>query len=117
MYITKTAHIHGLSQISLIFTLIRQNKSKHLEKSLGVHVKSMDCIAPLSMAFSMQEYWSGLPFLSPGDLPDSGIEPRSSVLQAASLLSEPPGKPQVSRSQTCKKKLKKKKNWLPFLQA
>ena len=45
MYITKTTHIHGLSQISLIFTLIRQNKSKHLEKSLGVHVKSMDCIS------------------------------------------------------------------------
>ena len=75
MYITKTAHIHGLSQISLIFTLIRQNKSKHLEKSLGVHVKSMDCIAPLSMGFSMQEYWSGLPFSL--DLPDPGIEPMS----------------------------------------
>ena len=42
--------------------------------------------APLSMEFSRQEYWSGLPFPSPGDLPDPGIEPRSSVLQADSLL-------------------------------
>ena len=38
--------------------------------------------APLSMGFSRQEYWSGLPFPSPGDLPDPGIEPRSPVLQA-----------------------------------
>ena len=49
--------------------------------------------APLSMGFSRQEYWSGLPFPSPGDLPDPGIEPRSPTLQADSLLSEPPGKP------------------------
>ena len=41
--------------------------------------------APLSMGFSRQEYWSGLPFLSPGDLPDPGIEPRSPALQADSL--------------------------------
>ena len=38
--------------------------------------------APPSMGFSRQEYWSGLPFPSPGDLPDSGIEPRSPTLQA-----------------------------------
>ena len=49
--------------------------------------------APLSMGFSRQEYWSGLPFPSPGDLPNPGIEPRSPVLQADSLLSEPQGKP------------------------
>ena len=49
--------------------------------------------APLSMEFSRKEYWSGLPFLSPGDLPDPGIEPRSPVLQADSLQSEPPGSP------------------------
>ena len=42
------------------------------------------------MGFSRQEYWSGLPFPSPGDLPDpSGIEPRSPALQADSILSEP----------------------------
>ena len=46
--------------------------------------------APPSMGFSRQEYWSGLPFPSPGDLPDPGIEPRSPVLQADALTSEPP---------------------------
>ena len=49
--------------------------------------------APLSMGFSGQEYWSGLPFPSPGDLPDPGIEPGSPALQADALSSEPPGKP------------------------
>ena len=47
----------------------------------------------LSMGFSRQEYWSGLPFPSPGDLPDPGIKPRSPALQADTLPSEPPGKP------------------------
>ena len=42
-----------------------------------------------------QEYWGGYPFPSPGDRPDPGIEPRSPTLQADSLASEPPGKPQV----------------------
>ena len=45
--------------------------------------------APLSMGFSRQECWSGLPFPSPGDLPDPGIEPRSPSLQADALSSEP----------------------------
>ena len=49
--------------------------------------------APLSMGFSKQGYWSGLPVHSPGDLPDPGMEPRSPALQADSLPSEPPGKP------------------------
>ena len=49
--------------------------------------------APPSMGFSRQEYWSGLPFPSPGDLPDPGIELRSPALQADTLNSEPPGKP------------------------
>ena len=44
--------------------------------------------ASLSMAFSRQEYWSGLPFPSPGDLPGMGIEPRSPALQAGSSLTE-----------------------------
>ena len=48
---------------------------------------------PLSMGFSRQACWSGLPFPSPGDLPDPGIEPRSPALQADTLPSEPPGKP------------------------
>ena len=49
--------------------------------------------APPSMGFSRQEYWSGLPLPSPGDLPDSGIKPRSPALRADALTSEPPGKP------------------------
>ena len=44
--------------------------------------------APLSMGFSRQEYWSGLPFPSPGDLPDPGIEPWSPALQADNLPTE-----------------------------
>ena len=47
--------------------------------------------APLSMEFSRQEHWSGLPCPSPGDLPDPGIEPESPPLQADSLPSEPLG--------------------------
>ena len=50
-------------------------------------------LAPPSMGFSRQEYWSGLPFPSPGDLPNPGIKPGSLALQADTLLSEPPGKP------------------------
>ena len=46
--------------------------------------------APPSMGFSRQEYWSGLPFPSPGDLPNPGIEPGSSALEADALTSEPP---------------------------
>ena len=49
--------------------------------------------APLSMEFSRQEFWSGLPFPSPGDLPDPGIEPGSPTLQADSVPTELPGRP------------------------
>ena len=67
-------------------------------------VKSLSCVqlfavpwtvalqAPQSMEFSRQKYWSGLPFLSPGDHLNSGNEPGSSALQADALLSELPGK-------------------------
>ena len=67
-----------------------------------VCVKSLSCVqlfvtpwtvarqAPLSMGFSRQEYWSGLPFPSPGDLPNPGIELGSAALQADALPSEPP---------------------------
>ena len=48
--------------------------------------------APPPMGFSRQEYWSGLPFPSPGNLPNPGIEPRSPTLQTDTLPSEPPGK-------------------------
>ena len=56
----------------------------------------MDYQAPLSMGLSRQEYWSGLPFPSPRDLPDPGIEPRSPAFQADALTAKPPGKP-ISR--------------------
>ena len=53
------------------------------------------CQAPLSMEFSRQEYWSGLPFPSLGDLPNPRIKPRSPALQVDSLLTEPPGEPYI----------------------
>ena len=55
--------------------------------------RTVACQAPLSTEFSRQEYWSGLPLPSPGDLPNPGIEPRFPTLQADSLPSGPPGKP------------------------
>ena len=51
--------------------------------------------APLSMGFSRQEYWRGLPFPSPEDLPNTMIEPGCPTVQAGSLPSEPPEKPHV----------------------
>ena len=57
---------------------------------------TMTCQAPLSVEFPRQEYWSGLPFSSPGNLPDPGIEPMSLVspaLQVDSIPLAPPGKP------------------------
>ena len=54
------------------------------------------CPAPLSMEFSRQDYWSGLLFLSPGDLPDPEIQPRSPALQIDSLPTEPHGKPRTT---------------------
>ena len=54
---------------------------------------AIDCQAPPSVGFSRQEYWSGLPFPSPEDLPDPGIKPGSPTLQAGSLLTELGGKP------------------------
>ena len=71
-------------------------------------VKSLSCVqlfatpwivahqAPPSMGFSRQEYWSGLPFPSPEDLPNPGIEPGSPALQAETLPSEPPGKSTIT---------------------
>ena len=56
-------------------------------------VQLFACQGPLSMGFPRQEYWSGLPYFSPGDLPDPGIELRSPASHADSLLSEPPEKP------------------------
>ena len=57
---------------------------------------TLACQAPPSMVFSRQEYWRGLPFPSPGDLPDPGSEPRSPSFQADSLPSEPAGKLKIN---------------------
>ena len=59
--------------------------------------------APLSMEFSRQEYWSGFPFASPGDLPDPGTKPGTPALKADSLPSEPAGKPGPCNAR-CQKK-------------
>ena len=56
--------------------------------------RNVACQAPLYMEFSSQEYCSELPFSSPGYLPDPGVKRVPPALQADSLLSEPPGKPQ-----------------------
>ena len=64
----------------------------HSRVPLFVTVWTVAHQAPLSMKFSRQEYWNGLPFPSPGDLPDPGIKPGSSALEADALISEPPGK-------------------------
>ena len=83
---------------SLMFELPGFHESEVKMKSLS-HVRlfatpwTVAYQAPPSMGFSWQEYWSGLPFPSPGDLPDPGIEPRSPALGADALTSEPPGKP------------------------
>ena len=58
--------------------------------SLQLHAWTVAHQAPLSMGFSRQEYWSGLPFPSPGDLPNPRTKPRSPALQEDSLPSEPP---------------------------
>ena len=58
----------------------------------SLHFTSLHMLAKKCSKFSKQEYWSGLPFPSPGDLPDPGIEPRSLALQADSLPTELQGK-------------------------
>ena len=81
-----------------------ENLFKVTKKKERKKVKSLSCVrlfatpwtvayqASPSMGFSRQEYWRGLPFPSPGDLPDPGIEPGSPTLEADALTSEPPGK-------------------------
>ena len=69
-----------------------------------------------SMGFSRQEYWSGLPFPSPGHLPNPGIEPWSPALQADALTSEPPGKPTFLWTTTCGQDPEQRHFSLPFRQ-
>ena len=73
------------------------NAVSHFSRvQLSVTTWTVTCQALLSMEFSRQEYWSGLPFPSPGELPNPGIKPESPALQADSLPSEPRGKPKGS---------------------
>ena len=65
--------------------------------------------APPSMEFSRQEHWSGLPFPSPGNLPNPGIEPGSAALWADTLLSELPENPKIVHFKLLKKYLRKDK--------
>ena len=93
-----------LSEVNTILPIVQKRKLKkeiwkwvsEVAQSCPTLCGPMDYIAyhaPQSMGFSRQECWSGLPFLSPGDLPDPGIEPGSPALWADALRSEPPGKP------------------------
>ena len=93
-----------LEQLDWILALLNLSVTylQSLDLSLKVKVKSLSHVrlfatlwtiayqASPSMGFSRQEYWSGLPFPSPGDLPDPGIEPRSPTMRADALPSEPP---------------------------
>ena len=60
-----------------------------IERESRIEIARLLCL----WGFSRQEYWSGFPCLPPGDLPNPGIKPRSRILQADALPSEPPGKP------------------------
>ena len=72
-------HVHSLSRVRLLVT-----------------PRTVARQAPLSMGFSRQEYWSGLPFIPPGDLPHPGIKPKSPALAGGFLTTAPPGKPSCS---------------------
>ena len=87
-----SGHRTGKGQFS--FQSQRKVKVKSLSRvRLFATPWSVAYQTPPSMGFSRQVYWSGLPFPSPGDLPDPGIEPRSPAFQADALNSDPPGKP------------------------
>ena len=78
----------SLSIFSVICVVLHPLNHKHFETPWTVA-----CQAPLSMDFSRQECWSGLPFPSPGDFPRQGIEPSSPALASKFFTTEPPGKP------------------------
>ena len=79
----------------ICFERKKEKKDSEVAQSYLTLCDPVDCSPPGSSAhgFSRQEYWSGLPLPSPGDLPDPGIKPRYPALQADALTSEPPGKP------------------------
>ena len=91
------------TELLIVAIYVEEEKSRGLDYRTKSHSVVSDSCNPWtlahqaspSMGFSRQEYWSGLPFPSPRDLPDPGIKPRSPALQADALTSEPPGKPEV----------------------
>ena len=84
--------------IQYFYTLWKKVKVKLLSRvRLFATPRTVAYQAPPSMGFSRQEHWSGLPFPSPADLPNPGIEPRSPALQTDALPSEPPGKPYIMK--------------------
>ena len=94
--IVKTFHMYSTLKTSRItVSWVEYTKLPYLSGGGGLVVSDscnpMDC--SLSMGFSRQEYWNGLSFPSPEDLPDPGIEPRSPALQADSLPTELQGMP------------------------
>ena len=96
MYI-KYIHVTYICVIMIFFFSFSYGEESesilHSVMSNSATLWTIACQVLLSMEFSSQEYWSGLPLPSPEDLPDPGIEPRSPALQEDSLQSEPPGKP------------------------
>ena len=82
---------------SIVITTSRMRVSKHRYIRLFVAPWTVARQASLSMELPRQEYWSGLPLTSPGDLSNLGIEPESLALQADSLPPEPPGKPKDAK--------------------
>ena len=86
VWITWVQELHGYMHWSI---LIEKSESEFSQSCLTLCNPIVHQAPSLSMRFSRQEYWSGLPFSSPGDLPDPGIKLRSPTLQADSLPSEP----------------------------
>ena len=78
-----------MEKISLLINVL----SRSVVFDFFVTPRTVTCQAPLSMGFPRQEYWSGLPFPSPGDLPVLGIEPESPALPGRLFKAEPPGRP------------------------
>ena len=85
------SQVHGFLRCNLL--LVKRKKESEIIQLCPTLCDPMTVAyqASLSMGFSRQGYWSGLPFPSPGDLPNPGIEPGSLALQADALPSEPPG--------------------------
>ena len=75
---------------------VKRSEVKWSEINLQPHGRMDAYDIPLSVGFSRQEYWNGLPFPSPGDFPDPGIEPSSPALAGGFFTIEPPGKPRCS---------------------